>query len=312
MEKIIQKINNSKNIALFAHTNADPDALGSLGAMYFALKKIGKQCTIFLNEKPSWKFDFLSLQPKYEFDGQDYDLFLSVDVSTSNRLGIFEEEFLKHQNTVAIDHHMSRTSFATLEFVDDQSSNCDILFDLFEKMQIEIDQNIANALYLGIVGDTGGFMFSNTTPQTHIHASKLVGYGADFNKINQLLFMTRDYEEVVLMQRVISRMEIFDNVAISYVTEKDKKELQIQNLNSSDLVNVIKSIKGIEIAALIKQIKGKNYSISLRSSENFDVASFASKFGGGGHIRASGMVLVGSLAQVKHILKKELIAFGKK
>lgn len=312
MNNIIEKIKNSKNIALFAHTNADPDALGSLGAMHLALKKIGKQCTIFLNEKTSWKFDFLSLNAKYEVEKvEEFDLLISLDVASSLRLGIYQEVFLKHNNTIAIDHHITRTEFAKIELVIDESSNCDILLDLFENMNIEIDKDIANALYLGIVGDTGGFMFSNTTPKTHLKASKLISFGAEFNKINQILFMTKSYEDVILTERVISRMEIFDNVAISYITEKDKKELKIESLNSSELVNVLKSINGIEIAILIKQIKGKNYSISLRSSENYNVADFAGKFGGGGHIRASGMTLVGSLAQVKHILKKELKTFGK-
>jgi phosphoesterase RecJ-like protein len=307
------KLKQAKNIALFTHPNADPDAWGSVGAMAHALIGMGKQCSIFLCEKHPPKFDFLCFpNVKYQWDNQlDFDLLVALDVSDTRRLGIYEEVFKAHQNTICIDHHASRTQVAKTELVDaNASSTCEMIFDLFEQMQIELTPAIASFLYFGIVGDTGGFMHSSTTPKTHIIASKLISLGADFVNINQKMFFTKTDLELKQMQLVLQRVERFGNIAISYVLEKDKQGSD-QQFNTSELVNMIKCAQGVEIAALIKQVKGKNFNVSLRSSENYDVSAFAMRFGGGGHKRASGMPICGSLAQVKKLLTKELIEFAK-
>lgn len=311
MKEIINLIKKANKIALFTHINPDSDALGSVGALSNLLFEMNKKCDIFLVQNPTWKFDFLQLKNiKFEFVG-DYDLFIALDVSDMNRFGIFEENFKTQNNTVCIDHHAVRNAVAKNEFVNSTSSStCEILFDLIKESGHKISPLTASCLYCGIIGDTGGFMFSNTTSKTHLIASELINCGADFYNINQNLFSSHTKIELELMQKVISRMEIKDNVVMSYILTKDIKGSD-DVLHSGELINIIRSIKGVEVAILIKQVKGRNFSISLRSNNYFDVASFAGRFGGGGHVRASGMSLVGSLSQVKKILFEELQKVGK-
>ena len=186
MKNIITQLKKAKNIAIFTHVNADPDALGSVGALSHALGTLGKHCDIFLNEKPTWKFDFLSLQNVKEEFSNSYDLFVALDVSDTKRLGVFEEGFLAQQNTICIDHHIMRNVTAKTEYVDANcSSTCEILFDLFGELKIKMNAAIAGCLYCGLIGDTGGFMFSNTTSKTHMIAADLISYGADINLINK-------------------------------------------------------------------------------------------------------------------------------
>lgn len=311
MKKIINLIKKANNIAIFTHVNADADALGSVGALSHCLHNMGKNCDIFLNEKPSWKYNFLELKNvKCELT-EKYDLYVALDTADAKRMGVFCEEFSRQTNTVCIDHHVARKVAAQNEFVDaSASSTCEVLFDLIGELKREITPLIASCLYCGIIGDTGGFMFSNTTPKTHIISAKLIEFGAQFTLINKNLFATHTKFEIELIQKIISRMSIVDNIAISYVTEKDKRFVE-DIFSSGELTNILRSIDGIEIAVLLKQIKGRNYTISLRSNNYFDVATFASRFGGGGHVRAAGMSLVGSLNQVKKMVIEELQKFGK-
>lgn len=311
MKDILNLIEQANNIAIFTHISADSDALGSVGALSHWLVEMGKNCDIFLNEKPTWKYEFLSLNNvKFELSDK-YDLYIALDVADIKRLGIYAEKFSKQTNTICIDHHIIRSVVGKNEYVDvNSSSTCEILFDIFVEINKEISPLVASCLYCGILGDTGGFMFSNTSAKTHQITAKLIESGANICLINKNLFGTHSILEIELIQKVLSRMVIVDNIALSYITQKDKHDSE-DIFNSGELVDILRSIEKIEVAVLLKQIKGKNYSVSLRSNDYFDVASFASHFGGGGHKRAAGMSLVGSVNQVKKIIIEELQKFGK-
>ncbi|MGI5841821.1 MAG: DHH family phosphoesterase [Christensenellales bacterium] len=312
MEKIIELLKNANSVAIFSHMSADPDAWGSVGAMKHALEEMGKQTACFLNEEVPEKFAFLGLGNVYlQPIDKHFDLALSLDVSTSDRLGVHKDYFLSHKNQIAIDHHSSRTPFANVEFVRFESANCEILLDLILQLKGEVSQKAANCLYFGLLGDTGGFANNGTTAKSFEAAAKLFNFGAQTTLISNILFKTKTLNELKMQERMISRIEIYDNVAISYITEKDKKELDMLTGKAGDLVSILKSIKGISVAAMIKQKKGKNYEISLRSDAGIDVSAVAEKFGGGGHKQAAGLGLVGSLKQVKTILLKELKQLGK-
>lgn len=313
MNKVIEILNNSKTVALFAHINPDPDAYGCLCALQRALMQMGKNCTVFLNEKPEKTFDFLNFgDVKFEIDGE-YDLFVALDTSSVRRLGIFGEWFLKQENTLVIDHHMTREDFAKYAYVDfKKSSNCEILFELLKQMNVNFEKDILNALYCGIAGDTGGFMHSNTTKLTHDFAGELIEKGADFALINKKIFSTVAFNELKLLAHFINKIEVYDNVGVGVLTEKDKKKFGLEkNFDTSMFINTIQSIDGVEVSLLIKQVKGKNYNISLRSTPKYNVAKFAEKYGGGGHFCAAGGIIVGNLQTVKKVLTEDLIDYVK-
>lgn len=315
MKKLVEKIQKANNIALFTHKNADPDALGSIGAFFFVLKSQGKACKVFLNEKPDSNFNFLNLENVfYEISEQDknnFDLLISLDSASSERLGKFANFFAGHKNTIDIDHHKNRQSFAKEEYVKFYSSTAEVLLEVFEHIGAKLTPQIATCLFAGLVGDTDGFRNGATSSKSHQNASKLIEMGADISLVNTALFSSKSYADLMIIKRILERAEFHEHIALSYITEKDGKELEKEKFLTSDLVNLVGSLEGVEISAIIKQDKGKNFRISLRSSKNYNIGEFCSRFGGGGHNQAAGMALVGSLKQVKHILLKELKKLGK-
>lgn len=310
MKELIEKIQKANKIALFTHKNADPDALGSVGAFFHMMKSLNKKCTIFLNEKFEDNFEFLKLENVVfeigKIKAENFDLLVSLDSASSERLGIFNDFFKKHSNTIEIDHHKNRHSFAKVSLIKFYSSNVEILLELFKEMRLEISSHIATCLYTGLVGDTDGFRNGSTTALSHKNAYEMLGYGADVNLVNNAIYSSKEHADFMIIKKVIERAEFENHIAISYIREKDSKELGKEKFLTSDLVNLLGTLKDVEISALIKQDKGKNFRISLRSSKNYNVGEFCSRFGGGGHNQAAGMALVGSLKQVKHILLKEL------
>ncbi len=312
MKEIIKKIKKAKNIALFSHINADPDSLGSLAAMQHALSQMKKKSTIFLNEPLFQEFEFLSFENiSFEQKG-DFDLFISLDTSSKTRLGIFEKWFTSQKNSIAIDHHKQREQFAKIELIKTEKvSNCEILFELFKKLKIKWTKNICNALYTGICGDSGGFRFLNTTKKTYEYAGFLIEKGADFVFINELLFMTHELSQLKLMKILISKIEIIENIGISSILLSDKQEANCENYDTSEFINIVKSVKGVDLAVLFKQVKGNSFSVSFRSCPNYDVSLLAGIFGGGGHKCASGMSIMGTFQSVKKKVLKEVIKFVK-
>ena len=201
MKKIIEYIKNSKNIAIFAHVNPDPDALGSVVAFYHAMKKLGKDCCIFLDELPDEKFSFLNFQLfKTEDDCKTYDLGVALDSSDAKRLAKMDI-FEKCKTKIAIDHHFVHDNFANYDYViASASSCCEVLFAVFKTLKIKLDSNITTALYLGLAGDTGCFLFDNTTEFTHECASELFKAGADYLLVNNKIFRTKKFNELLLLK----------------------------------------------------------------------------------------------------------------
>jgi phosphoesterase RecJ-like protein len=312
MQAIIKKINEANNIGVFTHLNADPDALGSTSAFIHVLKQLNKTYTVFLNENVEEAFEFfdidnISLVPT----STEFDLLVSLDASSLNRLGVFSEQFENHANTIAIDHHAYRDAFGKIEHVEHLSSNCEIMLKLFKQMPVNITPHIATYLYAGLIGDTNCFRNGSTSAQSHDAAKELLLFGADFEIINRALFSSRQFSDFEILKRVIERAEFTNHIAISYITAKDNIELKREGFITGELVDILGTLKQVEISVLLKQTEGKNYRISLRSSKKYNIAAFAEKFGGGGHKQAAGMSLVGSLSQVKRLLLKELENFEK-
>ena len=300
MEKIIEKVKQANSIALFTHCNADLDAYGSVGAMYHYLKSQGKTVCIFLCEDIKSKFDFLKLENIFtEPTDQNFDLAISLDASTLDRLEQNGTFFKKFDN-VLIDHHFGGEKYSSLGYVDPQApATCEILFDMFKKIDIPITSVMATCIYMGIMGDTGCLMHDNTTSHTLKKVAELLELGADRDSVKQVL-MSKTLAEVKVYESIIKTLQIDDNIACAVLSKKDKKALGIEEIvETSDISNLLLSIEGIKISALIKQSTKNIWRVSLRAKKGFDMASFCRKFGGGGHKQAAGYTVVGNLAYIK-------------
>lgn len=306
MKNLLKFLKNSKNIAIFTHVNPDPDALGSAVAFYHAMKSLGKNCSIFLHELPNEKFSFLNFDCfKIQDDLKEYDLGVALDSSDYKRVAKIEI-FKKCVKKIAIDHHFLHDNFSDYDYViPSASSCCEVLFTIFNELKIVINKDIATALYLGLAGDTGCFMYDNTSANVHFCAGKLIENGANFSLINNKIFSEKKFNELLLLKDFISNIKIYDNIGLGTVLLKDKIKSNCVDYDTTEFVNFVKSIEGVNIAILIKQVTRGEYKVSLRSSKGYDVSKLAQTFGGGGHKQASAFLIKMNLKKLKESLVSE-------
>lgn len=295
-EGLIPIINNAKNIAVFSHSNPDGDAMGSSYGLKLILGTLGKKVEVFLQDDPDVPAE--SLMIKGEDTGlkpEDCDLFIAMDSADSRRLGRYEEIFLNHKNTIAIDHHETHDFYAGQTVVGDISSTCELTVMLAKELGVKITKEIANNLYIGLVTDTGNFKYSCVTGDTLRAAAELLDTGINFSALAKVLFDTKSKEYYTLMNTALSKLKYFADgkIAVLYLERNDYKNSGINESEAVGIVNIPNSIAGVEVGVFIRERGEKEYKVSMRSNSYVNVALIAADLGGGGHERASGYSVFG-------------------
>ena len=310
LSEIAEELLKTKKVALFAHVNPDCDCFGSMFALAEGLKSLGKKCDMFvdgmLNKFESQLFDIASVNKK-EFKAKNYDSLVIVDCSALNRIGKYEKEFLKGKNTFRIDHHVCTSQFAKFEYIEDESSsNCEIIFELLNKLKVKITKEIATYLYCGLATDTYSFMNSNTNKRTYKIASKLVDLGVETVKINKLCFKSVTQNKLKLNQLYYKNLKIIDNrFAYIVVTDKDYKKTGTNCTDSDDFSANLLKIEGIELACCIYYKAKNEYKLSIRSTTKDGALQLARSFNGGGHTQAAGATIFKSAKTVEKMVVKK-------
>ncbi|NMB09806.1 MAG: bifunctional oligoribonuclease/PAP phosphatase NrnA [Tissierellia bacterium] len=304
-------IENSKNIAIISHMSPDGDNLGSLLAMYLALKKEGKKVIgLELDEIPK----YLNFLPKIEElsnnENLNIDTLITVDCANTKLLGeLGRKVFDNSKNIINIDHHKTNENYGDLNIVDSKiSSTCELVTNMFIDLNISFDSEISTALFTGICTDTGRFLYNSTTQDTFKIASLLIENGADKNFIMERLFQSHDLLARKLSTQILSKSEFLYNnkVVISSITNDilDKYNLKITDLN--DVINYYRDTNEVEISCFIKEKPEGGFKVSFRSKNHIDVSQIAESFGGGGHFSAAACQIDGDLNEVKEKLIKRL------
>ena len=305
-KKAISMINSAKSIALFSHISYDCDALGSMFGLYDFLKSIDKDVDIFLDDNINDTDAKIFDKSLFSTELKSYDLCILTDSSDLDRIGKYANFFRNHRSTLRLDHHKGYFNIATIEIVEDFSSASEVILNLIEKMGAKPSSTSATYLYAGIASDTDRFITSNVNLKTYEHALKLVKYGADTEKVNDCLFKTKSLTAEKIRALVFQRLKTYDNdIAISYVKLKDLKKYGL-NQNKIDYANDLIYLDNINISCLLKQYDKNTYKCSLRSKIGYSASLIAEKFGGGGHMMASGCVIQGSKAKVTKKLLNEI------
>jgi len=288
-----------KTVAIAGHTRPDGDCVGSCMALY----------NYIINEYQDIKVD-IYLEPiadvykviknteaiKNNYDEEiNYDLFVSLDSSDLKRLGGAGKYFISAAKTICIDHHISNTGFADENYVNPESSStCETLFDLLADEKV--NQDIAEALYIGIICDTGCFRHANTSEKTLNITGRLISKGVCFSMLIDTVFYQKTFMQNQLLGRcLIESMLMLDGKCIISVVSK--KILAFYRADSKDLEGVINQLrvtKGVEVAILLTETDNYSYKISMRSNGIVDVNKVAAYYGGGGHILAAGAEMTGS------------------
>ena len=290
MKKIIKKIKQSKKVAIFGHQSPDGDCLGSMYAISFLCKKLGKVADIFVDDEISFPYTFLTL-PNFnccEFDAKNYDLLISTDVAAKHLLGKYGEIFENFDNTIAIDHHTSRDLVGKITFVKQTASCAEIVFDILKKSKVKFDSDVSTFLYLGVSDDTGCFKHDNTTSSTHKIAGELIDMGADFKKINYNVFKLKSLKSFEMTNKLNQQIVIDNGLTYNVVTYDFMQKNGYTTHDIGDYVNTLINLEGTKIAFLIVEKQKNAYRINFRSIKGYNVSKVAQKFNGGGHIQASG------------------------
>jgi len=307
--QVLQKIKDiicaSKEVAIISHYYPDGDALGSQIALALGLKQLGMKSVLINKDSVPVSYQFLpnwqSIQSLEQIE-KFPKVVIYVDCATLERAGLnFQEARDTKITTINIDHHISNSYFADINWVDaTRSAAAELIYDLLIYLQVKIDKEIATALYTGISTDTGSFLYENTTPKTHRAAADLIDYGANISLLRINYFENISRGKLELLKIGLNNLCFAGNNQIVWIAFA-KKTFEAAGATDADgegLINYIKSIAGIEVALIFREINFNNIKVSMRSKSWFNVNQLASAFGGGGHPRASGCVIKGKLNDV--------------
>ncbi len=301
IKELAKAILKEKSVAVFCHIRPDGDAVGSLLALTKALNDMGVEADAYCEDDIPKKFNYLFGASEIQKNlTKEYSAYVAVDSAEINRLGKFSEIFAKkNANTYSIDHHVSNTRYAKVNFVVDKPSNCENVFDFLTVCGYNFTSEVANALATGILTDTGNFKHKGVPSDTLVVASKLVDFGADLNDINYRMFDAQSKERANLFGKVMSKIRYLLNgdFAIITITLDDLTGARARRDETEGFIDFVMGIEGVKVGAAIMEMGSNNYKISLRSKKT-DVNKVAGVFGGGGHILASGCQIQGEYEEV--------------
>lgn len=313
MNKLLELIENAKNIAITGHVSPDGDCTGSTLALYNYITENfeGKQVRVCL-EKPSMKFSYMN---GFDLISEDpflqADLLVSLDASDRERLGSRGVMLDTAKESICIDHHVTNTNFAKFNIVEYfRSSTCELLYTLLDYDKISV--NTAVCLYTGIVHDSGVFKYQSTTRQTMEIAGALIDKGFDFTKIIDDTYFKKDFNATKLLGLVLTNAKlIFDGKCCYGLLDYDTWTGYIDDKKKMDgIIDNLRNIDGVEIALFMYETAKDEHKVSLRSI-NANVSSIAAALGGGGHMRAAGATVYGKADELLEntilpMIKKEL------
>jgi phosphoesterase RecJ-like protein len=301
------------------HENPDGDALGSLLAMTFALRELGKDADMYLfgevpipNEYEFMDFAGIMRGPNPDSSGQ---VVVALDCANERRLGPETALLEKAQLVVDIDHHHDNSRFGKVNLiVGHASSTGEILADVFQELGVSLTPAIAEALYIAVVTDTGRFQYANTTAKALRLAAELVEAGADVHRVFQGVYENVAFAKLKLVARALENAEVFEGgrVVVSHLEREDFEAAGAEEPYSEGIIDYLRAVEGTELAALIREpptANGPTHRISLRTTEaDLDVSAIARKSGGGGHRQAAGFSSEASIEEITEFIRREFLA----
>lgn len=302
LDNIKEEIQKANNIILLTHENPDGDAMGSTTAFYLALKQLGKEVEIVIPEY-SRTFAFLPGADEIQKEGKqkEYDLAIALDAADMKRLNGWANYFEDAKVTISIDHHGSNKMFADYNFVNPAAPACaQILVTMLEFLQVEITKDIGTCLLTGIITDTGGFKYPGVTAETFEFASWLLGIGVNVSEIYKRVLQVKTKSNFELSKMVMDRLEFLEEgkVAYTYITKEDLEKVGAETGDHEGLVDIGRDVEGVEVSIFLRE-EENGVKVSLRSNNYLNVSDVCIAFGGGGHPRAAGCTIPGTIEQAK-------------
>jgi bifunctional oligoribonuclease and PAP phosphatase NrnA len=320
-QRVLQELRSAQRLIVVAHEHPDGDALGSLIGMQGALTALGKDCLMFIDssELPlPQEYSFLSLSGLVSSPPDDLDERTVVFLDCGN-LERNPAEALQRpgMHILNIDHHHDNTHFGTVNLVvPDASCTAEIVWDLMRGLDVPPTLEIAEALYVGLITDTGRFMYENTGPSAHRMAAELIEAGVDVHEIYRRVYEGVPYGKLALLARGLAKIERYDSGRLT-VTELDAADFAdsgAEESYSEGVIDHLRAVQGTAVAALVRDRIGDTdgsgnplRKVSLRASdERVDVSAIARIQGGGGHRQAAGFTTALEWPALIEFLREEV------
>jgi bifunctional oligoribonuclease and PAP phosphatase NrnA len=318
VQAVADAIRSHDKFLVVTHENPDGDALGSLLATTLGVRALGKDVVMYLsgNAPPPAEYRFLDLSGVARTLPDDLEerVLLAVDCANERRIGEADTGVERAQLVVNIDHHHDNSRFGDINLVvDDASSTSEIVRDVLRELGVPLTPEIAEALYVALVTDTGRFQYTNTTPKALRLAAELVEAGANVHDIFRHVYETVQFAKLKLLARALERAQVFEGgrLVVSYLLKNDFEEVGAEEPFSEGIIDHLRAVEGSEMVALIREpprAEGSERRVSLRSShDEVDVSAIARKLGGGGHRQAAGFSSTKPIDQLIEFLRREFV-----
>ena len=316
LEELKKIIKESDDFLVSSHINPDGDAIGGILSIGWLLNKLRKRFIIVVDSTPSEKFKYLtdfkkivSYSESLKIDFTIKNL-LTVDVPNLERLEKVNKLIPKGIKVVNIDHHESNSKFGDINFIDLKACSCtEMVYELINSFGMSLDKDVAEYIYTGLVIDTGRFRFSSTTPRAFEVAAKLSEAGARVSFIAEWLYHTNSMETLKGLGVLLDSLDMNINGRIAFVHFDNEylKSEEGSKMDTEGFVNYPLSIENVEVAAFLQETEKGRVKVSLRSkNNNINVNNIAATFGGGGHAKAAGCRIKGTIADAKKLLLQEI------
>ncbi len=303
MINLAKEMNGVRTAVIAGHIRPDGDAIGSCLGLYFYIRENYPEvsCKVYLEETPNAYRNVCGVDEiRHEIDEtEEPDVFFCLDCADEKRLGAAGKLLGKAKHSVCIDHHISNGGFGDVNYIVPQaSSTSELIFTVLDEEKIPF--HTAEALYMGIVHDTGVFRHSCTSPETMEIAAKLMRKGINCSQIINTTYYEKTYHQNQILGRALleSILLLDKKIIFSAIRKKDMDFYCVEPSDLDGIVQILMSTAGTEAAIFLYEIKSHEYKVSMRSKEIIDVSEIASYFGGGGHIRAAGCNMQGSIYDV--------------
>jgi phosphoesterase RecJ-like protein len=319
-EQVLEELRSAQKLVAVTHENPDGDALGSLVAMTHILRSLGKDCHPFIDPRDlpvPREYRFLSTPEVLSVPPEDLEertvVFLDCGNLERNAAKAFRHPGMR---TVNIDHHHDNTMFGTVNLVEPRAScTAEIVWDLMHGLGVEPTLVIAQALYVGLITDTGRFMYENSSARAHLMAAELIETGVEPHTVYRQVYENVPYGKLALLARGLAKVERYDSgqLTVTELSAEDFAAAGAAESYSEGVIDHLRAVEGTAVAALVRdRISADGVperKVSLRSSdERIDVSRIARAQGGGGHPQAAGFATTMGWNELMDFLRSEIAA----
>ncbi len=306
-EQIGEVLRNHQSFVLISHVRPDGDAIGSQLALGYALMAAGKSVRLINEDGLPDNLAFMAGSAKIELPPTEplvVEVAIALDTATKPRLG---EKALhaasQAQIWLNIDHHVSNPKYGDLNLIDSKSpATGQILYQLIIALGLPLPAETRDAIYVAVSTDTGSFQYPSTTAATYELAADLIRRGLDVGTINSQIYDNYPFRRLELMRALLNTLEISDDGLVANWTMRDQLriDLDLRPEDSEGLIDLIRAIRGVQLAVFFEELPDGKIRISMRSKDHrLDVCQIATEFGGGGHALAAGIRMAGPLEDAK-------------